>query len=901
MSRTDPTARKASAEDARHAAGSRSIDSRVCTAESLYQSGRTAALVAELGDVESLQTDTESMVRLLMLKGMALFDVGEVTRSIGVLAQAVLLAGRVSAELEFSAAFALFVRRSDFQPPAQVLQDLAQLRQLAARVGAGHSLSSLCLAVARLEGHRGSCSNAHEQLENGRKFASSSAGPSLTLSFDLVEAGLESIAGNIDRARRLAESCYETASACGFLKYRVGSATTLALLSLYAGRAKLARRLVQEVLTTSEGFTYVQLGALDTLAQVELRDGNLGACLELLERCREVTRREDLPARSWYDLAHQQTRCTYHELLEDWDAVLAIVDEVDGELARRQFRAVRTSLLGAKARALAHLGRHGEANRALAVAVRTCPRGAVDPLIGLEASRAVCATLGGDRDSGNRFFDSALTAARSIGHRYHEWWIEHARTAVTPAPAVALAARRDRDTTDTAMLLSDVATILGAGHSIDLLAHRVTAILETTAMRSRLEVQSESGLPYDPTPSTSCEASPADDAPHTFRIRIRGSDRQVAIAVRDVSSIDEISLLKALADLVRAAVSRTTDTDDEEQNLWPRTLVQVGEDAVFRSPRTVELVGIAARLADSNAPVLITGETGTGKEVLARLVHQHSKVRRGPFFPINCASLKRDLVESELFGHRRGAFTGAVENALGAVRAAEGGTFFLDEIGELDLAVQAKLLRFLETGEITPVGEPRSIKVNVRFVAATNADLDALAAAGAFRQDLLYRINPMKIALPPLRERKDEIPALASLFVSRFTREYNRSGLRLGDDLIAALLLYDWPGNIRQLKSEIGRIVLLAVDGQTLSSADLQPEITRAWYAARPAHADTGDRNVVEIRLDQPFEQGREQLERAFIEAALKTSGGRVAEAAQLLGLSRKGLFLKRRRYGLAG
>ncbi len=538
----------------------------------------------------------------------------------------------------------------------------------------------------------------------------------------------------------------------------------------------------------------------------------------------------------------------------------------------------------------------------LALAIRNCPRGAVDPSISLEASKAVCAMLRGDHDGGTRLFDRAIAACRSIGHRYHEWWIERARTAVTPATLVTSGPRSgERDVAGTALLLSDVATILGAGHSIDLLTHHMTALLKATTMGSRLDIQSESGLPYDPTPSAAWEASPTDDATGTFRIRLRGSDRQVVISVRGVQSIDEISLLKAVADLVQAAVNRTADADDEEQNLWPRTLVQVDEDTVFRSPRMIELLGIAARLADSPVPILITGETGTGKEVLARLIHQHSKVRRGPFRAFSCPSMTRDLVESQLFGHRRGAFTGAVDSPLGYVRSAEGGTLFLDEIGDLELAVQPKLLRFLESGEILPVGESRPIKVNVRIVAATNADLDALVAEGRFRADLLYRINPARITLPPLRERKDEIPALAALFVSKFAREFDRAGLRLGDDLIAALLLYDWPGNIRQLSNELSRVVAMATNGQTLSSADLDPEITKAWYAARPAPPPAPARDVAAVALDQPLQKAVAEVERAAITRAMQLSDGRLTEAAQLLGLSRKGLFLKRRRHGLAG
>ncbi len=215
-----------------------------------------------------------------------------------------------------------------------------------------------------------------------------------------------------------------------------------------------------------------------------------------------------LPARSWYDLAHQITRCTYFEQLGDWDAIVTIADDADAELARRQYKAIRTSLLCAKARALARLGRQ-PTPAALAAAVRSCPRGAVDPLIVLEASKALCATLRGDVTNGSVHYDRAIAACRAIGHRYHEWWITAQRDDVLPIRAKRWPWRSPpQDITQTSLLLSDVATILGAGHSIDLLAHRVAAILQGTPLARRVDVVNESGLEYRPEPAAECDRPP---------------------------------------------------------------------------------------------------------------------------------------------------------------------------------------------------------------------------------------------------------------------------------------------------------------------------------------------------------------------------------------------------------
>jgi DNA-binding NtrC family response regulator len=567
-------------------------------------------------------------------------------------------------------------------------------------------------------------------------------------------------------------------------------------------------------------------------------------------------------------------------------------------VARRQYRAVHTSLICAKARALAHLGQHVDAEAQLASAVRVCPRSAVDPLIVLEASKALCATLQGDARSGAIHFDRAIAGCEAIGHRYHQNWITTIRERVERKGHITTPRRLDLDTTEAALVLNDVATILGAGHSIDLMAHRATSLIESTGLRARINVEREGNCEYQPEPSASWEAT----SDGSLQIRLRGSDRRIDIRVSQVRSIEEFSLLKSLADIIQAGVHRTTETEHEDgdQNLWPLATVATDENAVFRSPRMIELLRIAMRLANTELPVLITGETGTGKEIFAQLIHQNSRVKRGPFVPFNCATVPRELVESQLFGHRRGAFTGANESFSGLVRSAEHGTLFLDEVGDLDLSAQPKLLRFLESGEIQPLGELRPQRVGVRLVAATNANLESLARQGRFRQDLLYRLGVAVLVLPPLRERKDEIPALASFFLAKSVSECGRTGVKLADDFVAALLLYDWPGNIRELSNEIRRAVAMADDGDILDARHLAPEIARLWHNRTDAGAPAAP-NVpgVHVNLDQTLAQAVSELEERFIAHALQSTGGRVAEAAQLLGLSRKGLFLKRRRRGL--
>ena len=253
------------------------------------------------------------------------------------------------------------------------------------------------------------------------------------------------------------------------------------------------------------------------------------------------------------------------------------------------------------------------------------------------------------------------------------------------------------------------------------------------------------------------------------------------------------------------------------------------------------------------------------------------------------------MFDSQLFGHRRGSFTGALDDSTGVIRAAGGGTLFLDEIGEMAIETQPKLLRFLESGEILPLGETKPRVVDVRIVAATNAKLDQMVADGRFREDLYYRLNVIRINIPPLRERREEIPALVEHFLEKFGLEFDKPLLRLADETLEYLVLFRWPGNVRQLANEIRRMVALAEPGSVLMPAHLSDDIVAS---RRTIPAGQPPRGVSEVitRIDQPLSAAVEHVERAAIQRALSMTDGHMDDAARMLGLSRKGLYLKRLR-----
>jgi len=311
------------------------------------------------------------------------------------------------------------------------------------------------------------------------------------------------------------------------------------------------------------------------------------------------------------------------------------------------------------------------------------------------------------------------------------------------------------------------------------------------------------------------------------------------------------------------------------------------------APPMRELFRVLRRAAPTDATVLVTGESGTGKELVARAIHVESRRAKGPFVALNCSALPGELVESELFGAVRGAFTGADRDRAGLFAAAVGGTLFLDEIGELALPAQAKLLRVLEERQVTRLGATTPVRVDVRVVAATNRPLEAMVAAGAFREDLLYRLRVITLHLPPLRERREDIPAIAVHFLADFAERYGRSGLGLGDSARRPLLAYDWPGNVRELRNTLERAVVLA-EGDRIEAADLPPAITGSAAPLGPVAAA-----VAELSFADARRRALDDFDRTFLRAALERHGGNVSATARDLGLHRQSLQKLLKRLGV--
>jgi transcriptional regulator with GAF, ATPase, and Fis domain len=324
---------------------------------------------------------------------------------------------------------------------------------------------------------------------------------------------------------------------------------------------------------------------------------------------------------------------------------------------------------------------------------------------------------------------------------------------------------------------------------------------------------------------------------------------------------------------------------------------------IHSSPAMTRLVEEVHKIRSSDVTVLVTGESGTGKELVARAIHALSTRRQKIFVPFNCTAVPKELSEGYLFGHRRGAFTGAVSDSPGVIRTAEGGTLFIDEVGDLPIDVQPKLLRFLQEGEIQALGERQPIRVDVRIITATNTDLEEMVAQGRFREDLYYRLNVIRLRVPPLRERRSEIPTIVNYYINHYSSKFGRHDIQITPQAVDLLMVADWPGNVRQLCNEIQRIVARAENGTLITPEHLSPELRRMGLPAVPpatmavlGTTNTGHSEIVPLE-NVTLADALSEVERRMISEAMRKHKGNISRAARELGLTRRGLYLKLERH----
>jgi DNA-binding NtrC family response regulator len=758
-----------------------------------------------------------------------------------------------------------------------------QARRAALRSGDPIVLSFTHHTFGRLEARVGNYDRALRHFAMARRNLVEAPSFYLQAAIDLDESSTRSLLGEFDEALVLAKTGFESAGISGWSKGVATAAANCAFLCAVLGRVDDAESNIAFAEQQSFTSPSYQLALVETRAQIALAARDYTKASEILQSHRHLFQE----AASWYHLSAAETEVRILCREGKWHEAVKRADEAIGVADRNEVRPFLVSLKLRRALALAAKGKRlrpgdipftaqwsdwslssqGIFWLVRAVACPSVEQGAT------YAQRAVHIFQGAG-DATGEFDAQELIAARSLKPSHP----------------------KDLD--------SAVALIEVAGHP-QILAKEAFALIQGTGCVDRAALVARGAKTLHLLESHGWDEREAQQMarkPDGLDLVDCGVHRGEALQIvaQPADDIERRCTWIAIKKLVATALTLDHYRRDEKQRaaLWPTESLEGDPDILWVSEPVNEVVRVAKRIGPTMLSVLLTGETGTGKEMLARTIHLSSNRADRILLAFNCTAVPRDMLESQLFGYRKGAFTGADTSFTGVIRAAEGGTLFLDEIADVPVDVQPKLLRFLETHEIHPLGEPHPTKVDVRVVAATNANLEQLVAEGRFRQDLFYRLNVVRLRLPPLRERREEIPALVEHYINRYSEQQKKGRLTLTDEALEYLLLYTWPGNLRQLANEVNRMVAMAEPDSALTAAHLSAEIqaTRRTIAASAAPD-----SELRISMNQSLPDAVELLERTMVQAALDRANGRLEEAAKILGISRKGLFLKRRRWGLQG
>ena len=886
---------------------------RVVKAEMLRAIGRGTE-AEELAEKTLLACDLEASLcsRCHVVLGGAHYERGHLSEALRHLHRGVRLAEESQDTEQICwAQLNLISTLADVSTPEAVVSLAKAAQRNTARSGDPRIAASLHICIGRLEAKRGSVQSATHHVTLASSILRRHPNIWLEGVLQLDICGIEQIRNqfeNVVESARVALACAEES---GHRRTLLGALANLGQAKLYLGEFDDANLFLTKALAKASGSTNVHLALLDSYAQLKLTQGRLDECQALLDDIDRLNPPRDRYQPSWLDLWIHQTRIRLLQGRERWVEAADVASTAIGIASAREDRRLGALFRILKADSITRLGRFVEAGELLADATAACDSGSLDTSAEIARVTGIVLARQGAPSAAARHFDRAHRIADSIGNACLRMRIDADRQIALPphaASSLDVAAGRGPEQPETTHHgeLDGVTLLLEFAGRPDLMGRELLHLLDRLAYPGRRWVarrtaegtygpQAWSGSPV---PDSGPAPDPTDTPPcDTHEIAL--DDDGAVLLVEPPTSFAATDTLATVRKLVAQAreLERASQQKRRRASFWETEPAAATPGGVFVSRSMMEVLSTARQAAPTDIPVLLTGETGTGKELLARAIHDSSARASRTFLPFDCNSVPRDLLDSQLFGHRRGAFTGATEQFPGVIRAAEGGTLFLDEIGELSPEVQPKLLRFLETRHVHPLGASSPIPVDVRIVAATNADLDRLVSEGTFREDLYYRLNVIRLPLPPLRERREEIPPLAQHFLELHAEDQGRAPARLSDEALEYLLLHRWPGNVRELGNEMRRLVAFAEPGSIIAPELLSSHIrasrrTVPTEPERPAEA-------VQVSLRQPMAAATDELERAMIGHALARTGGRVEPAARLLGLSRKGLYLKRQRLQL--
>jgi DNA-binding NtrC family response regulator/tetratricopeptide (TPR) repeat protein len=639
--------------------------------------------------------------------------------------------------------------------------------------------------------------------------------------------------------------------------------------------------------------------SLDGIARIRLTQSQIDECGRLLDRIDESLK----TPKDRTLFAHRYTLLTRIQLLarqSRFDDALAASESLESVANRSGDHLLFTMALLTKAELLQQTNRLEESTATLDTIVMDLLVNPPELHAHYERILACALAAGGNTDAARTHYErskriySALSNVPGTMELSRCWDLAISRAAGPEHRAT----RADEATRARTILQRASALMLHAARPELLAAEIVDMLTETDCVRGAAAIARDNSGQVHLLASSGVAPSATTPPSSIKRIAVGvDCDRTVELFLDPKPDVESAATLNAITILLATVhdLERARAEREERLTLWPIEDVQTEDGRAVVSGHMREVMTFARRIATTNVAVLITGESGTGKEIVARAVHGFSDRAQKPFIPFNCTAIPREMLESQLFGHRRGSFTGADRDNPGLIRSAREGTLFLDEVGELGLDLQPKLLRFLESGEICPLGDSTPFTVDVRILAATNSNLEQLVKDGRFREDLFYRLNVIRLRIAPLRERRDEIPGLVNYFVGRAAEEFRKGAVRLAEETMEYLLLYTWPGNVRQLHNELRRMVALAERDSVLTPAQLSDEILKA----KPASERRVNGSEIVVPLHDKLAPTLSKIECEMVRAALREHKGKVDAAAKALGISRKGLYLKRQRLGL--
>ena len=802
----------------------------------------------------------------------------------------------------------LFLVLADTSSPESLASHIGELRRAVMRLGDTAMTVTLHLSVGETESRRGALESATRHVRVASSLLKGHRNDWLEGLAEIDSSCLAYMLSDPHEARVRAERAITCVALSGHAKSYLAAISNLAHIDLAQNRLVAAAQNLNRAWHLSDYNVHARVAIMDGLAQLEMAKGRFTEAAELLERAFGTP----LDPLAYCKLWTERTRVRL--LLKTQNVGGALTCATDG-LARATAagdRALVRLLQLLRAEARIELGDLSGA--AVDVVQAAAPQDEPPLEILAEIHRVIGKALHREDDPiGARVaFRRSARILHAIGHLRAQGEVEADATAVgrgrgTPRPRSSGVAP-SVGTTDPAearadLVLRQAAALMEQAGRPDLLGSEVLALIMACGCASAAAIvsthQSRAAVVEGRVGWTEAEALAATAAPDPPALPLgTWRDREwqlVASVAPTVAARTAWLAVLGLASCGRALAAARREARERDA-LWPLDNPDDPSSGLFVSEQMKGLLRDARRYAVAPINLLITGETGVGKEVMARVIHEASRPGK-PFIPFNCAAVPADMLENQLFGHRRGAYTGADEAFPGVIRSAEGGTVFLDEIGEIGRDLQPKLLRFLETGEVQPLGEAHPVRTNVRVVAATNHDLSQLVREGRFREDLFFRLN-VGLHIPPLRERREEIPKLVEVFLERFARDFSKGCLRLADETLEYLVLYSWPGNVRELMNELRRMAALAETDAVLMPEHLHGNIL-ASRRTRPASERELEPTELVVRMDQPLAAVIEHVERSMIGHAMRVCSGRVEQVARMLGLSRKGLYLKRQRLGI--